>query len=103
MASRGVLVIHRADQDSREPLLGHQEKPECGCGWWDYTHTKEEPARQPVETLAPEYYRYGVLCLPDGQLLFHPEAWADDDWEFLVRLILSYYPGHLASIIWCHS
>jgi hypothetical protein len=102
MASRAVLVIHAADQEASEPLAGHQEKHECGCGWWDYTHLKDEPQRIPVETLG-QVDQYGVICLPDGQLLFRPDEWPDERWNELLQLLLVNYPGHLASIIWCHS
>lgn len=109
MSASGVLVIHRPDQDEYEPLSGHQEKHECGCGWWDYTKVKYDesgaitpPPHRPVETLTNAYY-CGILCLPDGQLLFQPEEFDDQQWLSLLLFLLRQYPGHLASVIWCHS
>jgi len=102
MAYQGVLVIHRADQGEAEPLNEHQEKHECGCGWWDRRKPGRLPPRVPVGDL-PDEYHSDILCLPDGQLIFKPEEWTDAAWEGLLRHILKQYPEHLASIIACHS
>ncbi len=101
MAYQGVLVIHRADQDEFEPLDGHQED-ENGKGWWDRRKESRLPSRVPIVGL-PDEYLCDILCLPDGQLIFRQAGWSDEQWGGFLGHIQGLYPGHLASVVMCHS